>query len=152
MISQRRKQSQLYLEGFAGTLKFLFYLGGQRRDAGVIDQRQNAARVHKIDVNLAILVLDNESYLETGSQPTATAGRTDLEAVARGCGIATTLTVREQGEVAALRELVCEAPGPVLAVAKVQLEALPLKLPHTLDGATAINRFRDAATAPAHSP
>ena len=29
--------------------------------------------------NLTVLVMDNESYVETGSQPTATAGKTDLE-------------------------------------------------------------------------
>ena len=34
--------------------------------------------------NLAVLALDNESYGETGGQPTATAGRTDLELVAGG--------------------------------------------------------------------
>ena len=44
--------------------------------------------------NLAIVVLDNEAYVETGSQATATAGGTDLEAVARGCGFKTTCTVR----------------------------------------------------------
>ena len=37
--------------------------------------------------------MDNESYVETGSQPTATAGKTDLEIVAKGSGIANSYTI-----------------------------------------------------------
>ncbi len=103
-----------------------------------------ATIANQAPANLAIVVLDNESYVETGSQPTATAGRTDLEAVARGCGIATTRTVTREDELAALRELVLDAPGPVLALVKIVAEALPLVFPHSFDGATAINRFRGA--------
>ncbi len=95
--------------------------------------------------NLAILVLDNESYEETGGQATATAGTTDLEAVARACGIRTTRTITVEAEIAALRDLLCEAPGPVLAVAKVFAEALPLVFPPSFDGVTAFNRFRATA-------
>jgi len=97
--------------------------------------------------NLAIVVLDNEAYVETGSQPTATAGPTDLEAVARGCGIATTCTVTKETEIDALRDMVRNTPGPVLANVKISAEALPLVFPNTFDGATAINQFREAATA-----
>ena len=97
--------------------------------------------------NLAIVVLDNEAYVETGSQPTATAGPTDLEAVARGCGIPTTRTVTKESEIGALRDMVRDAPGPVLANVKIVAEALPLVFPSTFDGATAINEFRGAATA-----
>lgn len=105
-----------------------------------------ATIANQAPANLAIAVLDNESYVETGSQPTATAGPTDLEAVARGCGIATTRTVTRHDEVDALREMLLEAPGPVFANIKVKPEALPLVFPHTFDGVTAINRFRTAAT------
>lgn len=51
--------------------------------------------------NLIILVWDNESYLSTGGLPTATAGKTNLEAVARGAGFkncATAFTVEEWEE------------------------------------------------------
>src|SRR5688572_10481868 len=48
--------------------------------------------------NLAVVVLDNEAYTETGGQPTATAGRTDLELMARGAGISATTTIREDGD------------------------------------------------------
>ena len=49
--------------------------------------------------NLIIMVTDNESYEFTGGQPTPTAGMTDLEGVARNCGIGHTATVREPSEV-----------------------------------------------------
>lgn len=95
--------------------------------------------------NLAILVMDNESYVETGSQPTATAGPTDLAAVAKGCGISDTRTFSEDSEKEALRDLMRNAPGPAFALVKIVREALPLVFPHSFDGAVAINRFRDAA-------
>ena len=43
-----------------------------------------------------------------------------------------------------LRAALREAEGPLFAVLKVAVEELPLTLPHSLDGVTAINRFRDA--------
>ena len=45
------------------------------------------ARQNTMSTNLAILVLDNGLYGETGSQPSHTSGCCDLAAVARGCGI-----------------------------------------------------------------
>jgi thiamine pyrophosphate-dependent acetolactate synthase large subunit-like protein len=105
-----------------------------------------ATIANQAPANLVILVMDNESYVETGSQPTATAGRTNLEAVAKGCGIADTRTFTDESERQALRELVRSAPGPVFANVKIVREALPLAFPHSFDGAIAINRFRDAAT------
>ena len=94
--------------------------------------------------NLAVVVLDNECYGETGGQPTATAGPTDLELVARGCGIETTRTVRTEAELEPLRSLMLEAEGPVLANVKIGVESLPLVFPYSFDGAVALNRFRSA--------
>lgn len=96
--------------------------------------------------NLALLIMDNEAYVETGGQPTATAGPTDLAIIAKGAGIATTCTIREESELAGLREMVYETPGPIFANVKVIAENLPLAFPHSFDGVTAANRFRDAAT------
>ena len=46
--------------------------------------------------NLAVFVFDNEVYSGTRiSEPSATAGNTDLAAVARGCGIEHATTVRD---------------------------------------------------------
>lgn len=96
--------------------------------------------------NLAVVAMDNESYVETGSQPTATSKGTDLEVVARGCGFASSFTVSRESELEELREKLRSAPGPIFANVKIVCESLPLVFPHSFDGATAINRFRDAAT------
>ena len=106
-----------------------------------------ATIANQAPANLAVVVLDNESYVETGGQPTATAGPTDLAAVARGCGIAAARTVTRDDEMPALREAALDAPGPVFVNVKVAAEALPLVFPHSFDGAEAVNRFRAAATA-----
>ena len=95
--------------------------------------------------NLAVVILDNESYVETGSQPTATAGPTDLEAVARGCGIANTFTVKNESQVQDLKEMIVNGRELMFANVKIQAEALPLVFPHSFDGVTAINRFRENA-------
>lgn len=93
--------------------------------------------------NLGILVLDNESFGETGRQRGLTAGRTDIAAVARGFGIAGTLTVTEQGGAPELADFLFRAPGPVLAVAKIALSEDPWALPEK-DGAGIASRFREA--------
>lgn len=54
--------------------------------------------------NLAIAVLDNARYGETGAQRSHTGLSTDLEAVAAGCGWTATTTARSMQEVEALRE------------------------------------------------
>ncbi|MCB1743471.1 MAG: aldehyde dehydrogenase [Gammaproteobacteria bacterium] len=95
--------------------------------------------------NLAILVMDNEAYGETGGQATATAGVTDLTAIARGAGISNCCTIRQESELAGLREQMLNTPGPFFANVKVVAESLPLVFPHSFDGVTAVNRFRDAA-------
>lgn len=106
-----------------------------------------ATIANQAPANLAIACMDNEAYVETGGQPTATAGATDMEAVAKGCGFATTRTVTREDEADTLRELLLSTPGPVFVNVKVKAEALPLVFPHSFDGVTAINRFREAATA-----
>jgi thiamine pyrophosphate-dependent acetolactate synthase large subunit-like protein len=97
--------------------------------------------------NLSIVVLDNEAYCETGGQPTATAGPTDLEQIARGAGFANTRSVTHESELPALREIIRGTSGPNFANIKIVAEELPLVFPHSFDGVTAINRFRDAAIA-----
>jgi len=43
--------------------------------------------------NLTVVVFDNQCYLATGGLPTATAGVTDLAAIAKGAGIANAVAV-----------------------------------------------------------
>ena len=93
--------------------------------------------------NLAILVLDNESFGETGRQTGLTAAGADLCGIARGAGIARTLTVTALDQLDALAELMFGAPGPAFAVAKTALTEEPWALPEK-DGAVIARRFRAA--------
>ena len=94
--------------------------------------------------NLVLLVMDNESYAETGGQPTATAGPTDLEQVARGCGIEICATFRNKKDGAEIHEMVHSGSGPIFINAKVLATPPTLVFPHSFDGVTAIDRFRGA--------
>lgn len=98
----------------------------------------------QMPANLALVVLDNEAYLETGGQPTATAGTTDLALLARGAGIADTQTVTRAEQVADLIAQVHNTRGPTLSVVKIEPQREPFALPPSFDGVTAINRLRQA--------
>jgi thiamine pyrophosphate-dependent acetolactate synthase large subunit-like protein len=91
--------------------------------------------------NLAILVLDNEAFAETGRQRGLTANRTDIATVAEGFGIAKTMTVTDHGDVSDLAQFLFKAAGPVLAVAKIAVTEDPWRLPEK-DGAAIAQRFR----------
>jgi thiamine pyrophosphate-dependent acetolactate synthase large subunit-like protein len=93
--------------------------------------------------NLAILVLDNEKFGETGRQRGLTAGRTDIAAAAKAFGFRETMTVTEQGATAELAHFLFTQPGPVLGVAKIAITEDPWALPEK-DGATISHRFRAA--------
>jgi phosphonopyruvate decarboxylase len=93
--------------------------------------------------NLAVLVLDNESFAETGRQRGLTANRMDIAATAKGFGLREARTVTEEGAAAELADFLFKAPGPVLAVAKVAITDEPWRLPEK-DGATIAHRFRAA--------
>jgi thiamine pyrophosphate-dependent acetolactate synthase large subunit-like protein len=103
--------------------------------------------------NLAIVVLDNEKFGETGNQATHTSPRnngptesgagTDLAMIARGCGIADATTVRESSEVAELVKDVRTRKGPVFRLVKVMVEKLEFVMPPQ-DGAHLKDRFRQA--------
>ena len=93
--------------------------------------------------NLAIVVLDNEMFGETGGQPTHTAGVTDLAAIAKGAGIPTTGTIRDAAALQDTLPHIHESDGPVFYVAKVSAEMPPTVYP-PLDGPFAKDRFRAA--------
>ena len=93
--------------------------------------------------NLAIVVLDNEVFGETGGQPTHTAGVTDLAAIAKGAGIAVTGTIRDNAALSAAVPLIHEAEGPVFHVVKVSAD-MPETVYPPLDGPFAKDRFRTA--------
>ena len=93
--------------------------------------------------NLAICVLDNERYGETGMQPTHTAHGVDLAALARAAGFPVTALARDDEALRPAIDLVRDAPGPVFVTIKVRAEALPLVLPPR-DGVALKDRFRAA--------
>ncbi len=93
--------------------------------------------------NLAIVVLDNERYGETGEQLTHTASGVDLAAVAHACGFPLTLTVRRADELEALRQQIQAGEELLLAVVKVALSQDAKALPPR-DGVYLKNRFRQA--------
>ncbi|MGI9484717.1 MAG: thiamine pyrophosphate-dependent enzyme [Geminicoccaceae bacterium] len=93
--------------------------------------------------NLAILVLDNQAFGETGKQTGLTAGATDIARMAEGAGLSAAMTLGGQDDLPALKDLMYEKPGPVLAVAPIALTDDPLVLP-TNNGALMAGRFRTA--------
>ncbi len=93
--------------------------------------------------NLAIVVIDNERYGETGMQTTHTAHGADLAAIAKGCGFPTVATIRTPDQLDEATALAREAPGPVFVDIKVAPDAHPLVLPPR-DGVELKSRFRKA--------
>ena len=102
--------------------------------------------------NLAVVVLDNERYGETGMQATHTAGPTNLSAVAAGAGIPVVGDIFDQAQLETALPRIRAEPGPVFFNIKVRAEELPLVLPPK-DGVHLKDRFRAAllgSNAPGH--
>lgn len=97
--------------------------------------------------NLALVVLDNEHYGETGMQPTHTGAGVDLARMAAGAGFETTATVWDQAGLEAARPVIRSAAGPTLHAIKVATGEFPLVLPPK-DGAYLKDRFRTALLGP----
>lgn len=94
--------------------------------------------------NLCIAVLDNERYGETGGQASHTAHRTDLSAVARGCGIVDAVAITSEEALEGFASRVhALGSGPAFAVLKVAAGDAPRVLP-SRDGAFLKDRFRGA--------
>jgi thiamine pyrophosphate-dependent acetolactate synthase large subunit-like protein len=93
--------------------------------------------------NLAIVVLDNERYGETGMQLTHTAGRVDLGGVAAASGIPVCHTLRDEKNFKSIIPQIQNEVGPLFFNIKVRAENLPLVLPPK-EGAFLKDRFRFA--------
>jgi thiamine pyrophosphate-dependent acetolactate synthase large subunit-like protein len=93
--------------------------------------------------NLALVVLDNEHYGETGMQPSHTKFGVDLTSCATACGFAASTLVTTMRQVTALRDDLHRAEGPLFAQIKIAADKLPLVLPPR-DGTHLKNRFREA--------
>jgi thiamine pyrophosphate-dependent acetolactate synthase large subunit-like protein len=93
--------------------------------------------------NLAIAVVDNEHYGETGMQRTHTSAGVDLAGIAGKAGFCQTATVRQTAELDSAIPILHSAKGPILVVLKVSTARDPLVLP-TWDGPFLKLRFRQA--------
>jgi thiamine pyrophosphate-dependent acetolactate synthase large subunit-like protein len=97
--------------------------------------------------NLRVVVIDNESYAETGRQRTPTAFGADIAAIALACGFPHARTVREADDIEPLRADIHQLDDLFLAVIKVALTDDPKALPPR-DGAYLKNRVRAALLGP----
>jgi thiamine pyrophosphate-dependent acetolactate synthase large subunit-like protein len=91
--------------------------------------------------NIAVAVLDNGRFGETGSQFSHTGLGADLAAVASACGWQTVVTARDMDEVATLRLRFRQEN--LFAVLRISAEEKPRHLPPR-DGAYLTDRFRRA--------
>jgi thiamine pyrophosphate-dependent acetolactate synthase large subunit-like protein len=93
--------------------------------------------------NLAIAVLDDEHYSETGMQESHTHHGFDLAAVGRAANFKASTTVRSAEELKRWIPKLFRVPGPVLVVIKIIAAQVPRVVP-LRDGVHLKNRFREA--------
>ena len=95
--------------------------------------------------NLAIVVIDNGLYGETGAQEGHSAHGTDIAAVARACGIADSVTVEDAPALNILVDRLTTTPGPLVAIIKVDRANHPREVTNSIrDAAYLKGRFRKA--------
>ncbi len=97
----------------------------------------------RVPKNLAIVVLDNARYGETGMQPSHTDAGVDLVAVALACRFRDARAVSRIEETADVRELLHRGEGPILVDARIKPEDAPRVLP-LRDGHAIKQRFIEA--------
>jgi thiamine pyrophosphate-dependent acetolactate synthase large subunit-like protein len=99
--------------------------------------------------NLAVVVIDNEHYGETGMQRSHTSAGVDLAGIALTCGFRWATTVKQASELEKVLPILHTAEGPIVVVLKVSSERDPLVLP-PWDGALLKSRFRQALLDSSH--
>lgn len=92
--------------------------------------------------NLIVVVWDNEMWDQTGHQQSHTALGTDLEQVAKSCGITHTATVIDLEELETVFRTALEGDGPWFIVAKTeQSEYMPVS---PIEPEMTLYRFRNS--------
>jgi len=89
--------------------------------------------------NLTVIVFDNQCYMATGGLPTATAGVTDLAAMANGAGIENSCSVSALDEFEREARGALQRKGPNYIIAKV--EAAGKRMSTDMDGKEGKYRF-----------
>jgi len=91
--------------------------------------------------NLAILMLDNGQFGETGKQQSHTSKGIDLSAVASACGIGTSMSVTDEAGLTTLLSALDSQQESLFATIRISTESVERSLP-ILDGVELKNRFR----------
>jgi len=71
--------------------------------------------------NLALVVLDNQAFAETGAQPGLTASGIDLTAIASAAGFSNTMSISADVELDEFANMVFSAAGPVFGKAEIAM-------------------------------
>jgi thiamine pyrophosphate-dependent acetolactate synthase large subunit-like protein len=93
--------------------------------------------------NLAIVCVDNGHYGETGYQKSHTSLGVDLEKMAQGAGIKRTLTLAQEGDIAAGARLIRDGNSTSFVLLRVK-PSDPPPYKRSLDAAYGRLRFREA--------
>ena len=93
--------------------------------------------------NLAVVVLDNQHYGETGMQASHTKAGIDLVRIAEACRFATAMTVSDMSETENVRQMLHAGRGPILIQARIKNDDVPRVLP-SRNGHEIRLRFREA--------
>jgi thiamine pyrophosphate-dependent acetolactate synthase large subunit-like protein len=93
--------------------------------------------------NLAVIIMDNEHYGETGMQETHTRFGVDLAGMAKSAGFRASDTIFNAAQLKAWIPRLYRQAGPVFTAIKVTTQPAPMVLP-VRDGPTLRNRFREA--------
>jgi len=96
--------------------------------------------------NLAIVVLDNAHYGETGMQPSHTKSGIDFVGVALACRFKHARAISRIEEAAEVRKLLHTGEGPILVNARISADDTPRVLP-LRDGHAIKQRFIEALNA-----
>jgi thiamine pyrophosphate-dependent acetolactate synthase large subunit-like protein len=96
--------------------------------------------------NLAIVVMDNEQYQETGAQATATRFGVDIAGMAAAAGFPVALRLDDRARLDEAVEKVLNAPGPVLMNVKISDAPAP-QMPKVRDGVLMKLKFKEKLAA-----
>ena len=99
--------------------------------------------------NLVVLVWDNEEWGQTGHQPSHTATGTDLEQVAKACGIRKTATVSNEEDLDETMRAAMSSDGPWFIVAKIREAGYMAVAP--IEPEVTLHRIRESFLGPAQA-
>ena len=99
--------------------------------------------------NLVVVVWDNEEWGQTGHQPSHTATGTDLEQVAKACGIPKTATVSNEEDLDEMVRAAMTSDGPWFIVAKIQEAGYMAVAP--IEPEVTLHRIRESFLGPAQA-